>query len=153
MDIACCNDLEDVKWAYENGCKGGNLVLYVKEEWTIYGKRNCSKWKANQVFFKENGLLDEFILEKCAIKKLDPKNVQEIGDEKLESSHGWFLIDYTLLKTLVDHGYMFATFSDKETVCKEAFQKCCEDSNKMKEDYRKRLALFAGMGVRYLFSK
>ncbi|GFH55536.1 hypothetical protein CTEN210_12012 [Chaetoceros tenuissimus] len=154
--IACYNDLDDVKWAYENGCKGGSLVPYVKEEWEEFGIRDYCKWKENRAFFAENGLLDEIFLEKSGMKKLDPKNVHEIGDAELGSfvqrESSFFQVDFCVLKNLVDHGYTFSSGSEKENVCKEAYKKCCEDSEN-EYGYRKRLALFVGMGAREVYQE
>ena len=155
--IACYNDLDDVKWAYANGCQEGNLVPYVKAEWSDFGIRHWSQWKANCAFFEENGLLDEAFLEKSGIKKIDPRNVQEIGDAQLDSYNdvprksSFFQMDFCSLKNLVAHGYKFSSESVQESVCKEAYKKCCEYSQKaQKVDDRKRLALFVAMGVRDL---
>ncbi|GFH55569.1 hypothetical protein CTEN210_12045 [Chaetoceros tenuissimus] len=154
--IACHIKLDDVKWVYENGCKGGNLVPYVKEEWNKYGIRHESKWKANQAFFAENGLLDECFLEKIGLKKLDSKNVQEIGDAQLALYHGvsvsrersFFEVDFCSLKNLIAHGFKFRCEREKEIICQEAYEECCECFRN--EEVRKRLALFVGMGVRDL---
>ncbi|GFH47869.1 hypothetical protein CTEN210_04345 [Chaetoceros tenuissimus] len=159
--IACHVDLEDVKWAYENGCKGGDLVSYVKKEWReTFGIRHRSQWKANQAFFAENGLLDEAFLEKSGLKKLGSKNVQEIGDAQLSSfidgyvsrEDSFLEMDFTSLKNLVDHGFKFSSESEKESVCNEAYNGCCgySQNEDHRKDYRKRLALFVGMGVRDL---
>ena len=149
--IACYNSFEDVKWAYENGCSGGNLVPFVKDEWKEFGIRHSSSWKANCVFFEENGMLDESFLEKSGLKKLDPKNVEEIGDAQLDSlcmsrNTSFFLLNFCSLKNLVDHGYTFCFESEKESVCEEAYKTCCAYSQN--EEHRKRLALFVGMRVR-----
>ncbi|GFH46250.1 hypothetical protein CTEN210_02724 [Chaetoceros tenuissimus] len=152
--IACYNDLEDVKWAYENDCKGGNLVPYVKAEWGQFGIRSSALWKTNRAFFEENELLDETFLEKSGIKKIDPNNVQEIGDAQLDSycdvprKSSFFRMDFYSLKNLVAHGYKFSSESVQASVCKEAYERCCEYSQN--ESNRKRLAMFVGMGVRDL---
>ncbi|GFH61276.1 hypothetical protein CTEN210_17752 [Chaetoceros tenuissimus] len=149
--IACYNNLEDVKWAYENGCRGGYLVPFVKDEWKENGIRHSSSWKANSVFFQENGLLNEFFLEKSGLNKLDSYNVEEIGDAQLGSLHmsrksSFFRVNFCSLKNLVDYGYTFSSESEKESVCEEAYKKCCANSHN--EEDRKRLALFLVMGVR-----
>ncbi|GFH55564.1 hypothetical protein CTEN210_12040 [Chaetoceros tenuissimus] len=149
--IACHNDLYDVKWAYENGCKGGNLVPYIKEEWKENGIRHFTRWKENRAFFEENGLLDETCLEKSGVKKLDPKNVLEIGDAEFGLSFvprkdSFFQVNLSSLKKFIDHGYTFMSKSEQEIVCKEAYKQCCENSQN--QDRRKRLALFVRMGVR-----
>ena len=154
--IASYNDLDDVKWAYVNGCKGGILVPYVNKEWERNGIRHQTLWKANQVFFHENGLLDEAFLEKSGLKKQDPTKVQEIGDAQLESvcfgyeerENCFFKVDICSLTNLVNHGYAFRSNFEQESLCKEAYKKCCEYPQI--EDYRKSLALFVGMGVRDL---
>ncbi|GFH55568.1 hypothetical protein CTEN210_12044 [Chaetoceros tenuissimus] len=156
--IACHNKLEDVKWAYENGCNGGNLVPYVEKEWGKEwrkdGIRHSYQWKENHAFFEENGMLDEAFLEKSEIKKLNAKNVLQVGDAQLSSYYGislprkdsFFRKSLCSLKNLVDHGYTFMSKSEQDFVCKEAYKQCCENSQN--EDQRKRLALFVGMGNR-----
>ncbi|GFH55542.1 hypothetical protein CTEN210_12018 [Chaetoceros tenuissimus] len=159
--IACYNKLDDVKWAYKNGCKGGDLVPFVKEEWEEYGIRHEAKWRENQAFFEENGMLDKTILKKNEFSYLNSKNAQEIGDAKvqmLSSSQilrphsAWFILHYSLLRTLVDHGYTFRSKLEKESVTKKAYIECCNDwyNDQTFEDCRKRLALFVNMGVREL---
>lgn len=155
-EIACFNDLEDVKWAFENGCKGGNLVPYVEEEWGRGGVRCLSNpnWRVNKRFFDENGMLHNPCLGETErrieilvnAKEIDAKNAQDIGASHLKSIYSWFHIDFTILKSLIDHGYSFSSVSEKKSVTKEAYKYCCENSQN--EDYRKRLALFVGMGVR-----
>ncbi|GFH46249.1 hypothetical protein CTEN210_02723 [Chaetoceros tenuissimus] len=153
--IACYTNLENVKWAYENGCKGGDLVQYVEEEWGQFGIRSTILWKENRAFFVENGLLDETVLEKSGMR-LNSKNVLEIGDSHLceidvSRTYAFFEVSLCSLKNLVAHGYKFVSETEQEFVCKEAYKKCCE--NPQNEDHRKRLALFVGMGVRDLLRK
>lgn len=31
--LACYNGIDDVKWAYDNGCRGGDVVSCVQGEW------------------------------------------------------------------------------------------------------------------------
>ena len=149
--IACYNDLEDVKWAYENGCKGGDPVPYVEKEWESTGIRSkfYPYWRANEVFFEENGLLSDALFDKN--KVLCRKNVQKFGDSRLcdfyvQRKDAFPLLDLCSLKKLVDHGYKFLHKTEQEYVCKEAYKKCCEDSQN--EDHRKRLAIVVGMGNR-----
>ncbi|GFH46248.1 hypothetical protein CTEN210_02722 [Chaetoceros tenuissimus] len=149
-EIACYYDLKDVKWAYENGCKGGDLVQYVEEEWEKDGIRHTDLWKENQAFFEENGMLDYCFLEKVGIKKLDPMKVQAIGDAQLESIDSWFQMGYSNLKSLVEFGYTFRSESERESVTKEAFEKCCKDLSQKKESHRKRFAIIRQIGVREL---
>ncbi|GFH50864.1 hypothetical protein CTEN210_07340 [Chaetoceros tenuissimus] len=136
--IACFNELDDVKWAYENGCKGGELVQFVKEEWDSSGIRKRKEWKANRSFFQEKGLLASM-------------NIQNIGDAQLDSKYSsrtsmLFRIDYFELKSLVDRGYAFRSDSEKDSIIKEALDKCFKyPSNYI---FRKRFALFQQMGVR-----
>ena len=60
----------------------------------------------------------------------------------------WFNIDCSFLRALVEHGYTFRSKSEKESITKEAYVKCCNRPGY--EDYRKRLALFVSMVVREL---
>ncbi|GFH59795.1 hypothetical protein CTEN210_16271 [Chaetoceros tenuissimus] len=141
--IACFNDMDDVKWAYENGCKGGELVQFVKKEWAPSGIRERREWKANRNFFEEKGLLSSI-------------DIQEIGDAQLHSKYSsltstffpsmFFRIDYISLKFLVDRGYAFRSDSEKDSIIKEALEKCFKHPNNY--NLRKRLALLQQMGVR-----
>ena len=157
-EIACYNDLKDVQWAHDNGCNGGNLVKYIKEEWEKDGIRHRDQWKQNQHFFEENGMLDKTFLKKRESSHLNSKNVHKLGDAELKSfgsyfsfddqNLAWFNIDCSFLRALVEHGYTFRSKSEKESITKEAYVKCCNRPGY--EDYRKRLALFVSMAVREL---
>ncbi|GFH46247.1 hypothetical protein CTEN210_02721 [Chaetoceros tenuissimus] len=130
--LACYNGLDDVKWAYENGCIGGDLVPYIDEEWDSDEIRQRDEWTANQAFFEKNGLLS-----------------QEFKDALSESEHLFFRIDLTSLENLVEDGYTFCSPSEKKSVTKEAFNKCCQHpySNK---DYRKRFIIIQRIGIKQL---
>ncbi|GFH55565.1 hypothetical protein CTEN210_12041 [Chaetoceros tenuissimus] len=135
--IACFNELEDVKWAYENGCKGGPLVPFVREDWVSSGIRQREEWKKNLKFFEEKGLLASM-------------DIQKIGDAQLDSKYSsrssmFFRIDYASLKSLVDRGYAFRSESEKDSITKEALEKCYKHS--IHHNIRKKLALFQKMGV------
>ncbi|GFH55539.1 hypothetical protein CTEN210_12015 [Chaetoceros tenuissimus] len=136
--IACYNNLDDVKWVYEHGCKGGNLVPFVKEEWKEGGIRHQASWKANQAFFEQIGMLEE--------KILAPTFVQDVGDAQLESRSTFFKIDLSSLKSLVDHGYTFRSRSERDYVTVEAFKACCENSEN--KEHRKRLEIIQQIGLR-----
>ncbi|GFH55540.1 hypothetical protein CTEN210_12016 [Chaetoceros tenuissimus] len=156
--IACFNDLDGVKWAYENGCKGGNSIPYVEVECGSSGMRClCNpNWRVNKIFFERNGMLHNPSLSETESRmeifvnaeEIDAKNAQEIGASHLKSLYSWFHIDFAILKILIDHGYTFRSISEQKSVTKEAYRYCCEHSQN--EDYRKRFALFVGMGVRGL---
>lgn len=133
-EIACFNELDDVKWAYENGCKGGPCL---NEEKVKPDFRKRKPWKVNRTFLEENAILA-------------PMNIQEIGDAELQSKYSsrdsmFFTIDYPTLKSLVDRGYAFRSQSEKESITKEALEKCM--NHVFNGNERKRLALFQKMGV------
>lgn len=89
-------------------------------------------------FFEEKGLLASM-------------NIQEIGDAQLDSKYSsrisiFFRIDYVSLKSLVDRGYAFRSHSEKDSIIKEALDKCFKYASNY--NFRNRLALFQQMGVR-----
>lgn len=136
--IACYNDIDDVKWAYENGCKGG-VVLYVKDEWEecgIRGIRQRDEWKANQDFFEENDMLPHMELNERSLYSRIRSDLVAIDNSKL--------------KSLVDNGFSFRSEEEKEAHVDEAFEKCSEHAyagHGQNVNNRKRLALFQQMRV------
>ena len=134
--IACRNDLEDVKWALSNGCEGGHQVLYVRDEWhLINGIRARYKWRENYKFFEENGLLS-FGIEEIGDDQIAPGMIQKFGYEYLN-----------FLEFLVNHGYAFPSHTKKQIMIKDAFKRSCHSAS---YENRKILSLFQQMGVREL---
>ena len=132
-EIACFNELDKVKWAYENGCKGGSCL---NEEDIKSEFRDRKEWIANRSFFIENGILA-------------PMDIQEISIPELESQYAsrtsmLLSVDYSTLESLVDRGYNFCSSSEKESIIQLALTRCI-DYPCMND--RKRLALFQKMVV------
>lgn len=130
--LACYNGIEDVKWAYSNGCKGGDLVPYVRDEWDeSTGIRHEKQWRENHYFLEEKKILDIDMIEL-------------VGD-----THIGYFMTVPFLKFLAQRGYRFASETDKLKKTKTAFKKCCEMTNDH-SSRRKLLALFQQIGIRQL---
>ncbi|GFH55526.1 hypothetical protein CTEN210_12002 [Chaetoceros tenuissimus] len=137
--IACYNDLDDVKWAYENGCKGDQSFPYIKEEWEEKGIRQRDEWRANCHFFEENDMLPNMNL----------LEDEDEGEDELRSD--LVGIDNSELKCLVDGGLSFRSEEEKEAHLSQALEKCFEHSyggHGENINNRKRLALFQQMRVK-----
>ena len=113
------------------------MVSFVREDWVSSGIRQREEWKKNLKFFQEKRLLASI-------------DIQKIGDAQLDSKYSsrksmFFRIDYASLKSLVDRGYAFRSESEKDSITKEALEKCYKHS--IHHNIRKKLALFQQIGV------
>ncbi|GFH55525.1 hypothetical protein CTEN210_12001 [Chaetoceros tenuissimus] len=137
--IACFNNLDDVKWAYENGCKGGGSFPYVEEEWKHRGIRERDEWKANCHFFEENDMLPMMELPKWSR-----------SNRFIHLTSDLVAIDNLQLKSLVDEGFTFDSEKEKEDHVSQALEMCFEHSyggHGENINNRKRLCLFRQMRV------
>ncbi|GFH55529.1 hypothetical protein CTEN210_12005 [Chaetoceros tenuissimus] len=135
VGIACYNELDDVRWAYENGCTGGGPC--VKDKHIESKFRHASNLKPSRPFLEENGILV-------------PMNEFAQLEKKYPSRDSMFFeMNVSALKALVDRGFAFRSQLEKDSTIKKTLEECMYYSTANSEK-RKRLALFQQMGVREL---
>lgn len=131
--IACYNDLDGVKWAYENGCNGGNSIPYVEEEWEEDDIRERDEWKANCHFFEEVGILPHV------------NNLHEYNNDSTLLRADLIAINNSNLKSLIESGLCFSSEHQKKAHLSKALEKCFKHGENINN--RKRLFLFQQMRV------
>lgn len=117
--IACYVEFEDMKWAYEHGCRGGPVVedlpILDENDHTSADEKKYSLLLTNYGFLQEKGIIN--------------LNIQKIGSDIFGSRSivtGRFdRFDHNFLQFLLKQGYRFDTDDDRRKVSKHLYQMCC----------------------------
>ncbi|GFH55528.1 hypothetical protein CTEN210_12004 [Chaetoceros tenuissimus] len=154
--IACTLAIEDVKWVYENGCRGGLPVPFDIELWRKDGMMRRSQWYANYDFLSGHGILDfniQMIGNECMqydfSERFKDYGMKKIVEEMSCSLYAYSLdLDVNLTSFLANRGYKYGFAAQKNVMTFLAYRKCCYD---FCADNRKILALLLSLRTRHKF--
>ncbi|GFH55530.1 hypothetical protein CTEN210_12006 [Chaetoceros tenuissimus] len=129
--IACSLGIENVKWAFENGCRGGSPAPFNEEQWGEGYMMRTSEWYANYDFLQENGILgfdfqdvgDDFMYHDLFLCEENHSKVLEETD----LDHCKLHLDLNLTTFLAKKGYKYSFAAQKQLVTAVAFRNCCKD--------------------------
>lgn len=119
--IACYVEFEDVKWAYDHGCRGGYVVEDLppldENDHTQADEKLYCLLSTNYGYLQEKGIID--------------LNIQNIVSDILgliSIATGRFdRFDHNFLQFLLKQGYRFDTDDDRRKVSKHFYNKCCRN--------------------------
>ena len=129
--IACSLGNEDVKWAFENGCKGGYPVPFNEEQWDEGNMMRTSEWYSNYDFLEENDILgfdiqdigDDFLYHELFLR--EENHIKALEETDLD--HCELHLDLNLTSFLAQRGYHYSFAAQKHLVTALAFRNCCKD--------------------------